>query len=102
MEYTALPPDVARVENAADLAAFLEVMAQDFDRDRDESRERLERGEQFAGSRWSSLEVGDFLRAWSAWLKDGCLRPGAPFADLIEPLTWRSVAAQIHAARVYE
>lgn len=97
-----LPPNVARVRSARDFASYLELMAGDFDADREECAARTRRGEQFVEGRWSSSKVGDFLRAWSAWLRDGCLRPGAPFADLVEPPSWQSLAVQIHAASIYE
>ncbi|WP_180903343.1 hypothetical protein [Nonomuraea indica] len=48
------------------------------------------------------MYVGDFLRTWAAWLQDGCLREGAPFKDDVDPLTWQSLALQIHVAHLYE
>jgi hypothetical protein len=102
MDSTPLPPKVAQVNSAADFAAFLHLMAEDFDVDQAECASRIQRGEKFVEGRWSTAEVGDFLRTWSAWLQDGCIRPGAPFGDLVEPPSWRGLALQIHAASNYE
>jgi hypothetical protein len=102
MDSPELPADVARVESAADFAAFLEFRAQDFDSDKAECADRARRGDRFVEGRWSTAEVGDFLRAWAAWLESACVRPGAPFGDLVEPPSWQGVALQIHAASIYE
>ncbi|MER7505580.1 hypothetical protein AB0L05_33355 [Nonomuraea pusilla] len=85
-----------------DFAAYLRLMAEDFDVDRAECERRVREGERFVEGRWSSVDVGDFLRAWADWLQDGCMREGAPFARDVDPLTWQSLALQIHAAHLYE
>ena len=85
-----------------DFAAYLEVMADDFDADRAERERQLSEGKRFVEGRWSSMYVGEFLRTWAAWLQDGCIREGAPFKDDVDPLTWQSLALQIHAAHLNE
>ncbi|SEN41413.1 hypothetical protein [Nonomuraea pusilla] len=97
-----LPADVARVQGMRDFAAYLEIMADDFDTDRADCERQRREGKQFVDGRWSSMYVGDFLRTWAAWLQDGCLREGAPFKGDVDPLTWQSLALQIHVAHLYE
>lgn len=97
-----LPTNVVPVHDMRDFAAYLEIMANDFDADRAEFERQLREGKQFVEGRWSSMYVGDFLRAWAAWLQDGCIRDGAPFKEDVDPLTWQSLALQIHAAHLYE
>jgi len=49
-----------------------------------------------------SLDAGDFLRMWADWLRAGRVGGKAPSKDAVDPLTWRSLALQVHAARFYE
>jgi hypothetical protein len=97
-----LPADVAGVQDLRDFAAYLKVMADDFDADQAECERQRQEGRRFVEGRWSSMYVGDFLEAWAAWLQDGCIREGAPFKGDVDPLTWQSLALQIHVAHMYE
>lgn len=97
-----LPPDVARVHDVHDFAAYLETMADDFDADRADVERQIREGKRFAEGRWSSVYAGDFLRRWAAWLKGGSVGEGAPFKDAVDPPTWQSLALQVHAAHLYE
>ncbi|GAA0947533.1 hypothetical protein [Nonomuraea longicatena] len=93
---------VSRVNDMKDFAAYLVAMADDFDADRAEFERKVQEGMPFAEGRWSSLYAGDFLRSWAAWLEDACIREGAPRKKDVEPLTWRTLARQIHAGSMYE
>lgn len=96
------PVNAERVHDMRDFAAYLEIMADDFDADRAECERQIREGKRFIEGRWSSVNIGDFLRAWARWLQDGGIREGAPFGEDIDPLTWQSLALQIHAAHLYE
>lgn len=97
-----LPATVSGVQGLREFAAFLEIMADDFDADRADCDRQRREGKRFVEGRWSSMYVGDFLRAWAAWLQDGCIREGAPFKEEVDPVTWQSLALQVHAAHLYE
>ncbi|GAA2305145.1 hypothetical protein GCM10010149_63630 [Nonomuraea roseoviolacea subsp. roseoviolacea] len=97
-----LPPEVAQVQDIADFAAFLELMAHDFAADQAECERAWNAGNKYHEGRWAHRYVGDFLEAWAAWLRNGCIREGAPFGDVVEPLTWQSIALQIRVGSVYE
>ncbi|GAB2937220.1 hypothetical protein [Nonomuraea fastidiosa] len=46
-----LPPDVARVHDVHDFAAYLETMADDFDADRADVERQIREGKRFAEGR---------------------------------------------------
>ncbi|WP_214325206.1 hypothetical protein [Nonomuraea sediminis] len=97
-----LPPEIARVQDITGFAAFLEFMARDFAEDQAECERERDAGNKYYEGRWSSTYIGDFLEAWAAWLRDGCIRDGAPFRGDVEPLTWQGLALQIRAGSMYE
>ncbi|MFD3456195.1 hypothetical protein ACFWVC_28960, partial [Streptomyces sp. NPDC058691] len=73
------------VDSARDLRMYAGALATDFGRDRREVLARISRCE------WAHDED-----AWAAWVND------TPLTDRLEPVTWRSVALQLSAARIYE
>jgi hypothetical protein len=86
------------------LRMYLAALAMDFHREQQELAEKSRRGEWTGdGGRWAHSSLGAWLDAWAAWL-EGAYLAAIPVRDRseIEPVTWRSVAIQLAAARVYE
>jgi|SRR4051812_12425931 hypothetical protein len=91
-----LPAAVKRVRTLTDFIAYLEDMAADFEADREETELHWRQGDEWYTGRWTIRNVDDFLRQWAA-----CLRADWAHGVGTEPLTWQSLALQIHSARVY-
>jgi hypothetical protein len=92
-----IPRDVddwAQIETREDFVAYLQLLAVDFEADERELVERRGAGHFVLEGRWAHGSVAAVLDAWAAWLQDT--------QEDLEPLTWRSLALQLSAARVYE
>lgn len=86
------------VDSALDLRRYAATLAVDFARDRREQQARISRGEWAGdGGDWAHGTLYDWLDAWAAWLG-----ADSPLHARLEPVTWRSVALQLSAAKVYE
>ncbi|MYW04529.1 hypothetical protein [Streptomyces sp. SID3343] len=87
-----------QVDTARDLRRYIAVLATDFARDRREHPVSTDPGEAAgADGGWAHGTLSDWLEAWSAWIGDT-----SPSHGHVDPVTWRSVARQLSAARVYE
>ncbi|MEU6341529.1 hypothetical protein ABZ883_11350 [Streptomyces sp. NPDC046977] len=87
-----------QVESAEDLRTYVTALAADFDRDRQECLARIRRGGRADdGSGWAHGTLYNWLEAWAAWVGGT-----SPLHGQLEPVTWRSVALQLSAARIYE
>ncbi|MES4909185.1 MULTISPECIES: hypothetical protein [unclassified Streptomyces] len=86
------------VDTPRDLRRYVATLATDFARDEKESQAKFDRG-QWAGDggSWAHSTLYDWLDAWAAWVG-----ANSPFHAQLEPVTWRSVALQLSAARIYE
>jgi hypothetical protein len=98
------------VDSAFHLQMYLASLATGFAREQREIAELTRRGEPTweAGS-WAHRSPDGFLGAWAAWLEGAHLKPlPASMVKLgierrpVEPVTWRSIAFQLHIARSYE
>ncbi|MGY1495918.1 hypothetical protein ACW4TU_04715 [Streptomyces sp. QTS52] len=86
------------VDTAGDLRMYAATLAVDFARDERERQAKISRGEWAAdGGSWAHGTLYDWFDAWAAWL--GADTPGHA---RLEPVTWRSTALQLSAARTYE
>ena len=98
------------VDSALHLQMHLAALATGFACEQREIAERTRRGDSAldAGS-WVHRRLDAFLHAWAAWLEGACLKP-LPSSAMksgierppVEPVTWRSIAFQLDAARTYE
>ncbi|MGW3572035.1 hypothetical protein ACWDSL_50650 [Streptomyces sp. NPDC000941] len=86
------------VDTPRDLRRYVATLAADFARDEAECQAKIDRG-QWAGDggSWAHSTLYDWLGAWAAWVG-----ANSPLHAQLEPVTWRSVALQLSAARIYE
>ncbi|WP_035845377.1 hypothetical protein [Kitasatospora azatica] len=90
--------DSEDVAGAADLRAYAAALAVDFARDRREMRAKAERGEWVGdGGSWAHRTLHGWLAGWASWVA-----ADSPLHAELEPVTWRSVALQLSAAKIYE
>ncbi|WP_441249121.1 hypothetical protein [Kitasatospora sp. McL0602] len=82
------------VTTATELRRYLDALAADFLRD---EREQRTLSALTARGGWAHHALPSWLGAWSAWVA-----AESPLHAELEPVTWRSVALQLSAARVYE
>lgn len=80
------------VETLEDFTGYLKLLSDEFEAEHagDES------------SCWAHDDVGSFLDAFQAWLRDSYLQPGAPFAELRPEPSWREFARMLCVTRSYE
>lgn len=98
-----LVDDEERVATKGDLVFYLIWLCLDHAADQKELAERASRGLWAAEGRWAHSGLSAWLETWAAWL-EGAHMPTNPWRDRceVEPVTWRSCANQLGAARVYE
>ncbi|MFK4264587.1 hypothetical protein [Streptomyces milbemycinicus] len=91
-----IEPD--EVDTPRDLQRYVATLATDFVRDQEECQAKIDRG-QWAGDggSWAHSNLCDWLDAWAAWVG-----ANSPRHAQLEPVTWRSIALQLSAARIYE
>ncbi|MGY0055197.1 hypothetical protein ACWY4P_01210 [Streptomyces sp. LZ34] len=91
-----IEPD--EVNTPRGLQRHVATLAADFTRDQRECQAKIDRG-QWAGDggSWAHSTLYDWLGAWAAWVD-----ANSPHHAQLEPVTWRSVALQLSAARIYE
>jgi hypothetical protein len=92
-ESIATPEDVSSRD---DLLAYLGWLHHDFILDQEETAERARQGLWSHEGRWAHAELASWFEAWAAWLD------GRRARAMVEPVTWKSCAIQLAAARVYE
>ncbi|MEH0416047.1 hypothetical protein [Streptomyces sp. B21-083] len=86
------------VNTVRDLRMYAATLATDFARDERERQAKISRGEWAGdGGSWAHSTLYDWLDAWAAWVG-----ATSPFHAQLEPVTWRSVALQLSAAKIYE
>ncbi|MGO4457958.1 hypothetical protein AB4039_11700 [Streptomyces sp. M-16] len=86
------------VDTVRDLRMYAATLATDFARDQRERRAQISRGERAGhGGGWAHSTPYDWLGAWAAWVG-----ANSPLHAQLEPVTWRSVALQLSAAKIYE
>jgi hypothetical protein len=73
------------VEDLPDLLLYLDWLGDDFAND-----------QRSPDGRWGHYRLDHWLNAWASWLRSW------PGRSQLDPVTWRSVAIQLAAARVYE
>lgn len=95
--------DETRVSSASDLVFYLIWLCKDFADDQEELAERARLGLWALEGRWAHSDLGGWLETWAAWL-EGAHMPTNPRRERseVEPVTWRSCANQLAAARVHE
>lgn len=99
------------VDSIEAFAGFLLWLGDDFRRDTAElpqrARDRLWAGE----GDWTSADIGSYLETWVVWSAAAFDPHPATVRSLVsqglqppsyDPLTWRSCARQLYAARIYE
>ncbi|MEU5381602.1 MULTISPECIES: hypothetical protein [unclassified Streptomyces] len=86
------------VDTAQDLRRYAATLATDFARDQREYQTKISRGNWAGdGGSWAHGTLYNWLDAWAAWVgADSRLHVQ------LEPVTWRSVALQLSAAKIYE
>jgi hypothetical protein len=92
-----------RVSTVSDLMFYLLWLCEDFDRDQQELADRRAQGLWAGEGRWAHSPLSAWLESWAAWLEDAHT-PTNPWRERseVEPVTWRSCANQLAAARMYE
>ena len=86
------------VHTAWDLRMYAATLATDSARDQREWQAKIDRGEWASdGGSWAHSTLYDWLDAWAAWVG-----ATSPLHAQLEPVTWRSVALQLSAAKIYE
>lgn len=80
------------VETLEDFTEYLKLLSDHFEAGRASD----------ASSRWAHDDVGSFLDALQAWVRDSYLQPGAPFAELRPEPSWREFARMLCVTRSYE
>jgi len=87
-----------KVDTAEDLRLYAATLATDFARHERETQAKITRGEWAGdGGSWAYNTLPDWLAAWAAWVG-----ANSPRHAQLDPVTWRSAALQLSAARVYE
>lgn len=84
--------DWEAVETLEDFAAYARLLSEEFEA----ARASDEPG------RWTHDGIGSFFEAFSAWLSDSYLQPGALFAELRPEPSWREFARMLCLTRSYE
>ncbi|MFE7214121.1 hypothetical protein ACFY0A_38010 [Streptomyces sp. NPDC001698] len=75
---------------------YVATLATDFVRDQ---REQQTKNAEWAGDggSWAHDTLYDWLDSWASWVA-----ADSPLHAQLEPVTWRSVALQLSAVRIYE
>ncbi|MFF4795269.1 hypothetical protein ACFY2M_37335 [Streptomyces sp. NPDC001276] len=90
--------DTEEVDTAQDLRMYVATLATDFARDQREQQTKSARGEWAGdGGSWAHDTLYDWLDSWASWVA-----ADSPLHAQLEPVTWRSVALPLSAARFYE
>ncbi len=77
---------------------YAATLATDFARDQREYQTKISRGNWAGdGGSWAHGTLYNWLDAWAAWVG-----ADSPLHVQLEPVTWRSVALQLSAAKIYE
>jgi hypothetical protein len=100
-------PDGDHVADVETFLGHLRWLIDDFHADQAERAGRAAAGLWAYEGRWAHAIIEDWLGTWGAWLDDWYLKAASPTvraerAALLEPVSWRSVAWQLSAARIYE
>jgi hypothetical protein len=98
------------VDSALRFQMYAAAQAMGFARETRELQEQPRRGEtKWDSGTWAHGRLDGYLSAWAAWLEGAYLKPLPALMVKhgierrpVEPVTWRSIAFQLDAARTYE